>query len=633
MGSSSIFNADTLSQILQNGIVTQDGQDLTSGRRSRNFIRNRSAYRNTNGWTDNTATVTRTTTSAEIVDGVASLKFAAGTTSSHYVSNAFTINNIQKSQPLNISFDFITQSGAAGDWEVGIYDVTAAAYIPVSAPTLNSLGNLPAGNGTFNAFFIASTNTSYELRIIRRSGSGTFSAANFDVFQQVARVGAAISTWQSYTPTFTGFGTIASSEVYWRQVGDSIEIQARFATGTHTAVEARVSLPTGLTVGSQGINLASVVGTYIVNTTSVSNVKFSPVVTAAGVNYVVFGVGEYTATLAPLSGVNGTVFQNSQTLSFFARVPISQWQSGVQMADRAVEEYAYNTSTTDADDTTSFGYGVTGVNFGAYTTATRTKRCQFQTPAQATDHVGLEIFDNGQWQVVPMAGIVQSYITQGTNSYGMGLIAVSGSTTQFDVTFQAGGRLSNNATYAGAGATWSGITSRKWRLKKVSSGAQIGGAISTANIVGRVDGNAPGTRYIGENKKVSVVRSAPITISSATDTFITSTIVLDTGTWLVSGDIAFETAAASTITAGTTQYSITSSAGHPASDTIGVPTAGLVQYRSNAAMAASAVNVLPFHSYSVTIAAGATLTIRIIATATITGTVTVFGSLEATRIA
>lgn len=52
-----------------------------------------------------------------------------------------------------------------------------------------------------------------------------------------------IGPWQTYTPTFTGFGTVSTQTFRWRQVGESIEIEGRFLLGTSTATEARISLP------------------------------------------------------------------------------------------------------------------------------------------------------------------------------------------------------------------------------------------------------------------------------------------------------------------------------------------------------------------------------------------------------
>ncbi len=58
------------------------------------------------------------------------------------------------------------------------------------------------------------------------------------------------SVWVAYTPTFTGFGTATAIEFWWKRVGDSIQIKGKFTAGTLTSTEARISLPSGLTLDS-----------------------------------------------------------------------------------------------------------------------------------------------------------------------------------------------------------------------------------------------------------------------------------------------------------------------------------------------------------------------------------------------
>ena len=548
MPSSLIFGGDNLADNLQNGEVTADGQEITSGRRSKNFIRNRSGYRNTNGWTVSGAcTVTRTTTSAEIVDGVASLKFAAGS-AADYVKNAFTINNIQKGLPLNISFDFITQSGTAGDWDVVIYDVTAAATIPVSAPSQGgSGGNLAAGNGTFNAFFIASTNTSYELRIVRKGGSGTFSAANFDVFLQQVRVGAPVTDSVSFAPTSSsGLGTLASTQAYCWRSGENMFLQVRFTTGTTAAAEARFDLPNGLAVSSK-LSALTMAGQWFRNSSTANDRKQGAILAQSGNTYLKFASDDYVPAVSPFAAQNGsTLFNSAEVVTFIAVVPIETWSSNTQMADRAVEEFAYNTDVSATASVTGSGFanGAAGIAFNAnWSTNTQwIRRCRFQTPIQATDKLELEVLENGTWY---KASDRMPYIRQSGTLFGARVVPVSSSTTDIDAYFEAGGAAPSNATYAGNGLLFSNFTALNWRVRKVSSGAQIAGAISTANIVGRVDGNAPGTGYLGE---AVVTNSAGVAAAASGSYATVATITLQSGRWLVFGTGALTLTASTGIT-------------------------------------------------------------------------------------
>jgi hypothetical protein len=548
MGSSAIFGGDSLTQLLQTGHVTSDGQELTSGRRSRNFIRNRSGYRNTNGWSNNTATVTRTTTSGEIVDGVASLKFSGGTTSSHYVSDAFTINNIQKGLPLNISFDFITQSGAAGDWEVGIFDVTAAAYIVVSAPALNSLGNLPAGNGTFNAFFIASTNTSYELRIIRRAGAGTFSAANFDIFQQQSRVGAGITDWQPYTPTLAGI-TLSTSSLFWKRSGSDLIVQGFIDLSAVSAATAKVSIPSGITINTTVIPVAqkNIVGSAIRSTGAGGANLFGAAALAvivtpsdtSNVNFSYLNTTDASGNVTSAPVLGNDPFSATTQFSINFTVPINEWSSNTQMADRALEEFAYNTNTANGGDTTSFGYGAAGSlipNITQSLAATnQTYRVRFQSPIQATDKLEIEIQDTVWIPLAAYASQVSPFNYNGGNYVGMQINRVVGSTTDVDIKFGTAGGVNTGAYASGTAGnyiTWATLNSTgiRYRVRKVSAGAQIGGAIASTNIVSDGQGIAIPTGYLGEQIRAVRASSAASSVATATAINIQS-ITLTPGVW------------------------------------------------------------------------------------------------------
>ena len=574
----------------------------------------------------------------------------ASTSGTVYVQfPAVTLETADAGKPISISFD-TTGNTLDNDWDVVIANYDSAGLfkglIPVagnaSSMTGTASAKIPTGTSTFNGFFISTSTAGdvFALRLRRRNGSVQIRVDSLMVGNTPVRVGAAVTDWQAYTPTYTGWGTPTSDTFYWRRSGDTLHVRGRFVTGTTTATEARISFPTGLT-SSGSIATLENAGFYQRNSTGPVGYE---IYREASVGYFTFGRAD--ALLSGLTKQNGSsIVGSGAALSFEMSCPIANWSSNVQMADRAVEEYSFNTATTTtagASDTTSFGYGASGTVFNAFNSTTAnsstTLRCRFQTPIQATDSIRFEYSQNGTtWIDLSSAdGAVVAGQNQADSFYGANISRVSGSTTDVDVSFGNKGRRPNttNATaYAANGDTWSGITARFWRLRKVSSGAQVGGAISTANIVGRSDGSTVGSGYIGENKKVSVLRSVPITIGSGTDTFITGTITLTPGVWSISGAVAFETAAASTGTAGTIQYSVTNTSAHPVSDTIGVPTSGLVQYRNGAALAASTVTVFPIHSYQTIVASGSTLVIQIIATIAKTGTVTVFGSLEATRIA
>lgn len=130
------------------------------------------------------------------------------------------------------------------------------------------------------------------------------------------------SSWTSYTPTFTGFGTATSIEFVWRRVGQNLEIRGKFTAGTATATEARISFPSGLTsAGTSIIPSLSISGVLISNrqnTTQLSSL-IEPSVT-----YLTFGVRD--ASNSATAKANGnTIAPGADVFSVFASVPINGW--------------------------------------------------------------------------------------------------------------------------------------------------------------------------------------------------------------------------------------------------------------------------------------------------------------------
>jgi hypothetical protein len=133
------------------------------------------------------------------------------------------------------------------------------------------------------------------------------------------------SAFTSYTPTFTGWGTATSIAFWWRRVGDSIQIQGKFTCGTPTGVEARVSLPSGLTSDSTKIPAIRHVGTLARGLSSADSDR--TVLIESGVTYMTFGVVGTSAALNPLTKQNGNnLSSGAEDQSVEAMFPISGWE-------------------------------------------------------------------------------------------------------------------------------------------------------------------------------------------------------------------------------------------------------------------------------------------------------------------
>jgi len=216
-------------------------------------------------------------------------------------------------------------------------------------------------------------------------------------------------------------------------------------------------------------------------------------------------------------------------VNFFVSIPISQWAGSgtTTLADRAVEEYAFNTSTsTTTSDTTSFGYGSQGWPIGDIT-AFLSRTVNWRTPVVSTDTIILEISaDRIIWKPVPGGAngqIIDSLRYDGTNFIGMGIDAGSGYTAVYFGRYRTG----TNVLWTG------GAANIYWRVRKVSSGAQVGYPISTKNIVGATDGVAPVTGMLGE--KIDLTARAVTTASAQWRANTTPLATLSSGIYLIYG--------------------------------------------------------------------------------------------------
>ena len=131
-----------------------------------------------------------------------------------------------------------------------------------------------------------------------------------------------ITAWQSYTPTFTGFGTVTTSNLKWRQVGDSIEIRGHFTSGSPTGVEGRLSLPNNF-VSSSSINTLEIAGGGAMNVSPVVG-RFSVTLIEPSVSYLTFGFYDTatSGTLVIKANAN-SIASNGIPLYVNARVPIA----------------------------------------------------------------------------------------------------------------------------------------------------------------------------------------------------------------------------------------------------------------------------------------------------------------------
>lgn len=142
--------------------------------------------------------------------------------------------------------------------------------------------------------------------------------------QLVTKAKVNVSDWTSYTPTFQGFGTVTNINVRWRRVGDNLEVEGYFSTGTGTGVEARMGFPSGL-VSASTLPTLSLAGKVIWNDATNPASYFHGLI-EPNVSYFTFG-GKQTSQ-SQLIKVDGNSYTTSpHNLSVKFSVPIEGWSS------------------------------------------------------------------------------------------------------------------------------------------------------------------------------------------------------------------------------------------------------------------------------------------------------------------
>lgn len=357
MSSPAIFSGRRTKLLTADGILNSNGS-INDNDGVPNFIKNGHAEVNTAGWatyadsaasrpedgTGGTSNINWTRDTGTPLAGAASFLFNKGAANrqGQGVSYDFTIDSAYQAKVLKIEFDYKVLIGSFtaatsttdSDIIVYIYDVTNSTLIEPS--TIKLFSNSDDVADRFSAYFQTAVNsTSYRLIFHVATTSTSFYTVKFDnitVSPSQYVYGTPITDWQSYTPTFTGFGTPTSIQFFWRRLGDSLNVKGFFVSGISTATEARISFPSGLT--ARASSLPSVLELVGYAGRGAADNNQHQVYAEPNVSYFTFGTQSSVET--GLTKKNGSALVASgNSYSFFALVPISGWSSSVQMSDSA----------------------------------------------------------------------------------------------------------------------------------------------------------------------------------------------------------------------------------------------------------------------------------------------------------
>jgi hypothetical protein len=411
----------------------------------------------------------------------------ASTIASFVESPLFGIDSADLGKPLSVEFD-ITGIAASTSYDVvvvrynssGTYQETISVAGNASTGTPAS-AQLPTGTTKFRGFFIPSATSTdlYGLRLRKVAAvDDDFQIDSLFVGPQSLAQAAVVTGGQDYTGAITGGGSATYNYVSrkWRRVGDSVQVNWYFsvtATGSG-ASNLLLPLPTGMTVDFTKTSNGQIIGSCYRLSGGTKNAAFTPRVVTGTLN-------AFVIETSSGSILTGSAVVSGEEFNLTATIAIAEWSSGTTtLADRAVEEYAFNTSTWDSTDNTTsfFGYGPAGSAISGALSNTQTKRVRFTTPILPTDRISVEFSDDRiSWKEAPFggvtAGIIQPLIYDGSNYIGGGGIEnITASNTDVSVRFGRY-RIGGNINWANGGY---------WRARKVSGGAAVGFPIAPANI-------------------------------------------------------------------------------------------------------------------------------------------------------
>jgi len=466
----------------------------------------------------------------------------------------FSIDAPDTSKKLKVEFDYNTSDAAyaAGDVLIYVYDVTNSTLITPSSTSL------PAASGTHQITFDSSTSTSYRLIFhVATTNASAYSLYldNIIVGPGVVVQGAAVGNVDISTMAANGsFGAVTNEQYYGERIGSLLKVRGSFKCGTVTAGTPTIVFPAGLTIDTTRISSVhdTALGLFFRHTSPGAAVfngnsgtvyyDFSDGVTSQ----VRLSNNQDGAQTGNYLNQTGTMMANGDTIDLEFTVPIAEWQETVNLGPGPDVEYAYNTDTSDAADTTSFGYGPAGGTTPGTLTAGRTKRVRFKYPIQETDVLTLEMKPNADSRWIPVTAEDAAFSSmgpthlEGSNRYGFGLAATTQTVdTDVDVFFGQYA-YSNGGAFGSAGVNWT-TAQAQWRVRKSKAGAAVGfglatsdqaGLVSGGTVPGKTDGTATAAGFIGERKDTaSAMTTTASPTSAAYIDIVNAVLELQPGIW------------------------------------------------------------------------------------------------------
>ena len=423
------------------------------------------------------------------------------------------------------------------EWTVSVYAGSTRQALTTDS---SSFTYLPNANGKFTTYFDAVASTAYTVRLTRKlnalTNAGVLNVTNVILGPGIQPQGAVVGPELGYTPTLNAaWGSSPNIiESKYTMIGDKYYIRGFIIVGTSpTGSALSVSFPGNFT----SANTQSLASGSAVSTTG-TDITRAVIVPTSSTTFGFNASSNWSANQLTGTAVGAG---NAVAYSFIATLNELLGSGTVNLAQNDVE-YAWNNgSATNADDTSSFGYGPDGTAVINFDTGGRSRTVRFQTPRQATDKIFIEFNNGNGWFDY---AINFTRISQLTTQYGVTWFGAA-TNTDISITFSSYADTYNNGSYGGAGRAWSVFNTWKWRVRKVSGGQAVGfgafqaasstnpagisGLVPALGLPGRTDGVAVAAGYVGQ-----VIENSSTTVNSIASTpQQVATVTLTPGVWLV----------------------------------------------------------------------------------------------------
>lgn len=423
---------------------------------------------------------------------------------------------------------------ASGDLKFDVYSNSASdcsgSFTRLALTTdSSSVTSIPNATGKYTTYFTTDgSSVCYEVRFTRVAGTTALNITNFIFGPGIQPQGAVVSGTTSFTPSFTGVTVNVVKAVYWRSgeyLHGDVEVTAS-ADATTTVVFTPTSSTgiSGFTPDTSKLGLRPTIGSGLF----LGSTNLYPLALYLDGSEVKFAVDANATALSNTVPSADGGMDSADRLSFKFSYPVAEWAgSGTVNLAQNTPEFCYNSSTsTSANDTSSFAYGPAGAQIQNIT-ALLYRDVTLKYPMQVGDILEVQVSsDRTTWLSVgnripnssayPLSKFDYTY---NAGSYkGIGILPQS--STLMRVYF---GEF--QASYSSSNVSWAtgGGGALYWRVLHAPAGSAVGFGAAATTSSGLVDTTTQsfgGTKSFPNNTYVRATR-------------ITSDQSLSTGTVLV----------------------------------------------------------------------------------------------------